>query len=484
MKRLICAALALLLTLPAAGCNSGETTLQPIDTESSTDTTAPVTQPDIYADLPTGDYTGEELVFANEVESASWAVLMLDCETLTGEVLDNAVYNRNRTVEEKLGITIKVEEHVNAGRLKDAIIRNVMSGDDPYDVYDIPADRSAALVLEDYFVSTDTLGIDISKPWWNTTVMDSLTFNDTCYSIAGDLSIMLWEASYGLMYNKTLADKLGLPDQYQLVRDGKFTLDSVHEAMSSAYEDTNGDTVVDTEDTFGLTGVLRLMTYSMVAGGLEIVPRGDDSLPIFPSPSERLIEMYEKIFDVYFDNPNVHIAGQLVFKDISKNWHSLFTEGRALYYFEPIGASKNLRDASFDYGFLPMPKYDEDQEHYITPITEFAHVMHVTKANDDIEMIGIALENLAAESHKYVRDAYFEKVLDSKRTVDDESIEMLEIIFEHQVFEPVLIYNWGKLPAMLEDSALARKREITSGIASILPAIQSDLEKTANYYGK
>ncbi|MBQ8551283.1 MAG: extracellular solute-binding protein [Clostridia bacterium] len=481
MKRTFSALLALSLMLSLSACQSDDGTADTTPTDTDTQTvTAATTEVDIYAELPTGDFTGEEFVFANEIGSGSWSILMLDCEN-TGEVLDSAVFNRNRAVEEKLGITIKVEEYATGGALLDALNRNVMANEDPYDVYDIPANVVAPLILQDYFVDVDTLGLDLEKPWWNDTVMDSLSFNDTCYSIAGDLSIMLWEASYGLVYNKDMAERLGIPDQYELVKDGKFTLDSVYEAMSLAYQD-DGNSEVDSADTFGMTGNLRLMTYSMIAGGESIIPKDSDGLPYFEAPSERLIEMYEKIFDVYFDNTNVCLANKLVFKDKSKNWHSIFTDGQALYYFEPIGSNVKLRDVNFDFVFLPMPKYDEAQAEYITPILQFAHTMHVTKANDNHEMISVVLENLAAESHRNVRPAYFEKVLEGKRTSDDRDIEMFDIIFDNQVFNPAAVYNWGKMADTLNNTALSGKREITSSIASITSVIQSDIKATIEYY--
>ena len=480
MKKLLTAILVLSMALSVCACQGDGYTGD--NTEVVTDTTASVAEEDIYANLPTGDYTGEEFNFANETLCGGWAILMLDCEN-TGEVLDSAVYRRNRLVEENLGITIKVEEYGNGNTLANDIVRFVMSGDDPYDVYDICSNNVAALILEDYFVDTEALGINLDNPWWNDTVMDSLSFNGTCYSIAGDLSVMLWEASYGLMYNKDMAEKLGLPDQYQLVRDGEFTIDSVNTAMALAYED-NGNAVVDTEDTFGLAGNRRLMTYSMIAGGEMLIPIGEDGLPYFKSPSERFFEMYEKIFDVYFNNDAVFLANKLKFKDSSKTWGSIFWGGDALYYFEPIGSSKNLRDSKFDYGFLPLPKYDASQESYITPLLQYVHTMYVTKANADVEMIGVVLENLAAESHRIVRPAYFEKVLEGKRTKDDGSIEMLEIIFENQVMNPATVFDWGGLASAINDSAFGGNKAISSRIASITSMIQSDIQETVDYYSK
>ena len=490
MKKIVCMCLISTMLLSFYACGKSE---EKPDTTTAVQTTANASsetqqteeaepeQPDIYADLPTGNFENDEFVFANELQSSSWAYLSLNFDTVSGAVLDDAIYHRNRNVEERLNIKISVAEFSNSTELIGAAERNLMSGDDPYDVYDIPADSASSLILKDCFVSTDALGLNLSKPWWNETVMNSLTYGDTCYSIAGDLSIMLWEASYALIYNKDMAEQLNLPDQYQLVRDGKFTLDSLNEAMIIAYQD-NGNSTVDTEDTFGMTGNLRLMAYSMIAGGEDFVAQDANGLPVFEGMTDRMLEMYEKIFDVYFDNDSVFLANTMAFKDSSKDWHSLFIDGKALFYFEPIGAHVKLRNVSFDFGFLPMPKFDESQEEYITPIIQFAHTMHITKANKTIDRIGIVLENLAAESYKNVRSIYFETVIEGKRALDEESVEMFEIIFDNQVMNPMTIYGWGGFSNMLNSMALAGNRSIASRAAAYASRTQADIQNTANYY--
>ena len=128
-------------------CAGGETAetvgTDPVETDTTT-----VEAEDIYTDLPTGDFGGEELVFANETESSNWAILLLDAETINGEVMNDAVYNRNRLVEDRLNIRIRCESFDSSYQFRDTVSRNVLSGDDPYDVYDLNANLSAPLILK------------------------------------------------------------------------------------------------------------------------------------------------------------------------------------------------------------------------------------------------------------------------------------------------------------------------------------------------
>ena len=51
-------------------------------------------EPDIYADLPTGDYGGAEFNIFNT--TMGWANSTLDLESMTGDVLDDAMYQRTK----------------------------------------------------------------------------------------------------------------------------------------------------------------------------------------------------------------------------------------------------------------------------------------------------------------------------------------------------------------------------------------------------
>ena len=483
MKKANTAASLILMIALLTSC-AGET-IQP-ETDDTTDdtTTLEETTADIYADLPEGDFGGEEFVFANETES-KWAILTLNTDDVNGEVINDAIYNRNRLVEDRLKVKIRCEEHPNSWSFRDTVSRNILAGDDPFDVIDINSNLSAPLILEGYFLDAEQLGLDLTKPWWNKTVMESLTYADRTYSLASDMSVMIWDASLCFMFNKSMSADLGLEDHYELVKSGKWTLDKAGETMKAAARDVNGDSKLDTEDNYGLTANLRLMSYLITAGDEMIVDTDKDGLPTFNGLTSSLSDRFDKIFRIFFDNDEVFISARgQQFKDSTKNWHSIFVDGQALYFFEPIGSCAELRDSKFDYGFLPLPKYNEAQEDYITPIIHFAHVMHVSKCNEDIEKISAVLENLAAESHKTVRPAYFTHIIDGKRVQDDDTVDMFNIIFAHQVMNPACIYDWGQICTTINNAAQNRDPDISSKIAGITPAVKDAIAATVEFYSK
>lgn len=471
----------LLMTMLLSSCASGgaenETTT---DGDTGTGTGAETTDP-LYADLPAGDFGGETLKFLGE-NMTTWAIIELCADELDGDLINDTMYAIDRRVEDKLNIKISAEYRPASGELRDVVNTAMMSGDDEYDVYDIPSHIATGLILKDSFRPISELeGISSDKPWWDENIRETLTFDGKCYSLLGDVSLMLGEAHLVMYLNKDIADTLGLEDHYELVRSGKYTLDRLGEDVRAAALDLNGNGETDFEDRFGACTSARVMTYLMISGEEPIVQTGNDGLPYFEGLSEKAVDMFGKIKSFMFDKTLTIVEGsRLVPSD--KIWQSPFLEGRSLYMFEPLGYTKLMRDLDFDYAVLPMPKYDEAQKEYLTPVLQYVHTMYVTKVNGNTKMIGTALENLSAESYKELRPAYFETVLNNKRVRDDESIEMLDIIFANRVLNPLTIFDWGGLSGTLNQKAQGTSDNIVSDIAKSTPRIQSEIEKTVEYY--
>lgn len=477
-----------LLTLSAAGCGgqsaapkTESTADVSVTVQSTEEASAESSGPSLFEDLPVGDFGNAEMKFLGESGSL-WAVTSLTSDTLDGEILNDAMYGIDRRIEDRLNVRLSSEYLKNANEFTGVVSKNVLAEDDPYDVYDISSHVAAPMIPKGYFREISDLDdLNLEKPWWDQMIHDSLTFNGKCYSMLGDVSVMLNESNYVLFYNLDMGADFDLKDHYQLVRDGKFTLDALNDDLKSIYSDVNGNGISDTDDRFGMCAIERTMTYFMLSGGETIVSADADGLPVFEGLSQRCVDMYEHIFDVIFANQSVFV-GSRDKANSGKKWTSPFADGNCLYLFEPLGASISMRDYTFDYSILPLPKYDEQQKDYITPILEYVHTMYVTIANDETEMIGTVLENLCAESYQDLRPAYFDYVLEGKRIRDEASVEMLNIIFRNRMMHPATLYDWGKLVTTIRDQALKGNRDIVSSIASRTSIIQNEIGKTMEFY--
>ena len=468
---------ALLACLTLASCGSGSVVDDTSVTDS--DSTEPeVTMDPIYADLPTGDFGGQTVKFLGECGS-NWAIIQLSSDEINGEIINDRMYEADRLIEQKLNVKIESDYLEDSGDVNTIVQNAVAAGEDEYDVYDMPSDIAGRLITGGYFRDiSDLTGIS-DKVWWDKNTRDSLTFGGKCYSLLGDVSLMLAESHYVLFQNKDIAADIGLDNIYDTVKSGKWTLDKFGEHLKKAAQDTNGNGEMDFEDRWGLGIYQVAMTYFMLAGENPIVQTDSDGIPYFNGIDERMADMYTKIRTILFDPEHTTIGGKNV--PAGGDWKDPFMQGRSLYLFEPLGHSKKMRDSKFDFAIIPMPKYDENQKEYMTPILQYVHTMYVTIANQKTDVIGATLENMAAEYYRTLRPAYYETVLENKRVRDDESLEMLEIIFKNRELNPAVVFDW-KITSILNDAALNGKDTIVSDIEKQSKQIQKAINNTVDFY--
>ena len=128
MKRKIAAILLIAILASLQSCGDGKTLADETSNQSeSGETTASASEYD-WADLDCG---GDTFTILNSTDTYGF-YNVLDFETSTGDRLDDAVYNRNRQIEEKYRFKLEIVDE-NHRESSDKFREAVMSGDDIYD---------------------------------------------------------------------------------------------------------------------------------------------------------------------------------------------------------------------------------------------------------------------------------------------------------------------------------------------------------------
>ena len=480
MKRHISLILALITagTLVSCGDDTG-----PVQTDRAlADALTDTPETDIYSSLPTGNYGGAEFKILNNI--SNFAYTLMDLESETGDVLDDAVYQRTRSVEDRLGVKISVTD-LGWDEALDMIKSQIMSGDDGYDICFDEVSTLALAYEPGMFTDIGTIStVDLTKPWWNRMANDSIRVGDATYYLFGDIHLMLWECYMPVVANLTLAESLGIDDLYDTVESGKWTLDTMYSCMRSAALDLNGDTKTDAEDRFGLS-MYPWNAMSFFTGcGVSLIEKESDGIPVYTGVTERFSAVYEKLALGFLSDKDLR------FDHNTKGFNKLegdgvttkFLNGGALFFAEPIGSVKRLRNADFALGILPLPKYNEEQENYISYILNSPAALVVPSTNVDTEMTGVVIENLSAESYRTVRPVYFDKTLDFKYATDERSINMLDTIFENGNFDLTVVFGWGKVSSKVIDLVTTGSEAYVSGITAVDKAVREDIEKTVEKY--
>ncbi|MBQ7983848.1 MAG: hypothetical protein IJ302_09765, partial [Clostridia bacterium] len=126
-------------------------------------------------------------------------------------------------------------------------------------------------------------------------------------------------------------------------------------------------------------------------------------------------------------------------------------EDRTLFRPGSIFDIQTYRSMDSDFGILPYPKYDEAQDEFSHIIASaYCPALCIPATNSDPDRTGFLLEALAYESRDTVTKAYYDVSLYTKMTRDNESGEMLDIIFSTKRYDLGWVFGWGSLVQQMD----------------------------------
>ena len=401
------------------------------------------TEASIFDILPAADFNGDTFTVYIPPNPDSPVDKGTFVEEEIGEVFNDAVFKRNRKVENEYNVNIERLESAQWYTTYDDLNKDVMSGDLRADVYFThifygPAPIIASGLVRDW---TDIPHLDFEKPWWNQTIIKNLNIANKVFYISGSMSI---QDPPVIVFNKAMLQALALEDPYKLVREGKWTIDKLSELSVVALKDLNGDGKYDQkDDCFGFEYGITWQTPSLMYACDEIfVQIDDDGYPNVQLDNQRKIEVYEKIYNLLWDGDKTYCY----FGTTSPlaNWpHIGIDSGRVLFCQYTLLGCEVLRAVEVEYGILPLPKYDENQKDYMTNSWTGMYCLPINIPEEKFEMIGTVMEAMSALGYKEVVPVYYEILLKEKVSRDDDSRDMLDIILNSMVFDAGLNYEVG-----------------------------------------
>ncbi|MCR4906998.1 MAG: hypothetical protein K6A33_13085 [Clostridiales bacterium] len=438
-KKLLSLLLAVLLILPAflTGCSeSKENSDAKSNTETpSSDPTAVTDEPEeteftranVKDDLPDDlDFGGQELMFL--ARSKAWFEGEMYVEELNGETLNDAVYNRDSKVEERLNVTVNysLQDDTNA-----LINKNVTAGADEFAFHIGSAvDTVQYGVKGNYYnlLGEHPTYLNLDQPWWSQYYTQQESVAHKAFFATGDLFTSLIKLAFVTYANMKLVDDYQLESPYTLVREGKWTFDKEMELASAVYVDNNGNGKRDAADSYGMTmgGLIGLDVY-WSAFDLTICSKDENDIPSIALDEEKMQAVLDKLVSYYVDCEYVWCppapGGDPEQDDIAQ----MLSEDRILFSPLRIMHTDQIRDMESPYGLIPLPKWNEEQDHYYTFEHDQYSIGGIPVSVQDPAIVSAVVEAMAAESYRYVTPAYYDVVLNGKYLRDKDSSELLEI---------------------------------------------------------
>lgn len=487
MKKLRITTLFLLMAM-LASCGA-DVTEGGKDTSSSDINTSGNAETGEYVH-PGVTYGGETFTLLDyDTEEYSWQAASysnIAAEEENGEPINDALYNRNLAVEEALDVTIDVYSVGGSNRKNndDELQKLILAGDDLVDAAFLFANDMAGMLTEEGmlidFGEVSTLNTEAS--WWNQEIINEMAVGGAQKVITGDISLYTAFSPQLLFMNKEVASQFKIDDCYDLVREGKWTYDKMIEYSSLVASDINGDTKMDQNDRYGVLLQGGLMSYTLNAGDVKCTVKNADGQPELSVYSPRSVNIVEKMAE-FMTNANICCNANTYSSQYSNVFYEMFIpmfrDNQALFYWNQLLISFELRAMESDYGLLPLPKYDEAQENYFAPVNNsWAMLLAIPATNADLARTGHILDALGYYSQQIVKPEFIDTTIRHKSLRDEDSGEMLELILDHTTIDAALVYNWGKMYDLLNSLTSASKPDFASQYAKYESAIKTEMQKT------
>ena len=461
-----------MLTGCFAGCKKTE------ETDETQISTAQGEDDPLVTLLPDKTYDKDFVILTHEGFSQDQYLV---CHELNGEPLNQVSVDRTLYLEERFGINISVQENPDLTTL----LGNAhMAGDREYDLIEPhPTDGIVNLMVSGYFANLLDMPYQYTdREWWNQSMVENYSTNGKLYLGVCDFTIAS-QSLLALVYNRDMYKAYGFTDDlHDVAMSGDFTVEYLKQILINCKSDGN---IEEENATYGLLFQTNSSRRWMYALGQRILTKDAQGKFAVALESEPVTDLCSGLYGLLYQSGDVMVAttgANATFAN--SNYWATFKGGRALFSAYNVGSLYNLlRDLSFDVGYLPLPKLDEDQNEYL--VVEASGMVALPALMKDEEMSSVVLEALAICSYQDMRPAFFETILMGRLSENPDDYEMLEFLHESKFYDfgftldsdsvALGIINFAVVNSQNPDSAaryLSSNKRALNAIADLANTIQ------------
>ncbi len=393
-----------------------------------------------------------------------------------GSEVNDAIFSRNSAVEDRLRVKFDfVPTPGNSSKASEFLAgmqNNVKSGDPGYDIISA---HSRSIGLCAYNGLTQDLMqypvINTSKPWWPSSLTEKAVINGRLHFVSGDISTNMLYMMYVVFYNRSMAEDLRLTDPLTLVPDGNWTLEKMIGLSAGIYQDADNDGKKSTGDIYGqATRTLHCDAYFFGSDISAIDKEGGRLVLSEQFTGEKMGALIDSLRD-YFGSSDALLQN---------DYKGIFREGRSLFVTDRADiAISDLDGKTFELGILPVPKFDANQERYLTAVGNPFSLYSIPVNAADPEMSATVIECMASESYRKVTPSVFDVTMKARYAERGEDAAVYDTVRAGAVYDLSRIFwkvfdSSGKAPDTIFQSALTS----TTGWSSLVKSELKVLKKT------
>ncbi len=403
-------------------------------------------------DLPEElDFGNQEIVIISR-DLQGWTSGEISVENLTSDLVNDAVYERNKLVEERLHVKINsiLDKDASAFKVVEDVARTVRAGTHEYDIMAAACCTALDETLENTFADIRNLQhIDLEQPWWSQGFNEAVEYKGSQFAATGSAVLALYRFAFVTVFNKNIFNDANQPYLYENVKNGTWTLDRQIQLVPLFHRDDGNQVQDKTNDVYGFASSDYLSCDPYWSSCMvDIISKDENGDYVFAFDANHLHNVAEKTLALFYGTGQATYnfeptAGNGEQAEIREMFASSFAAMATLRIMELENAS--VRNMTDEYGVIPMPKYDEAQDGYRTLLHDQFTVLCVptTLPEKKAEMTGAFLEALSSTGYRIVRPVYYETTLRTKIAQDPESAEMMDVIIDNVYIDAGIIYTYA-----------------------------------------
>ena len=421
----------------------------------------------VVKNLPNADYEGYTFTSYNTnwINETLFMRQSPDDE-LTGEPINDALWERDRAVEDKYNITLDYVVFAPGASLYNEAEKGILSGDDSIGlIYGNMAGESPSFLKNKLTIDMNTIpAIDLTQPYWSQHNKDIEIAGKLMFA-TGDITCRYAGAPYLMLFNKQLIVDHGYQYPYDDVRAGTWTFDKLSSMVEETYQDTGKAT---NDDFYGFIFEINKGYAFYNSFGYKAVDLDENNEPVLNVASENHINAIQKITQ-FAINPNNYIT------TYAYEETEMFKRNQSIFVDQTACNLSLLTDMEADFGILPLPKENEEQADYYSFCNNGCAIgVQIPKTVQNLDRTGMIVNALAAASRVSSMKAQYEVTLQYRQTRDEDSVEMLKLASEAARYDYTVVYGWGNLMGTINNCI-----QTDSPIASQLKGVQKVVSGSA-----
>ncbi|MBR5277779.1 MAG: extracellular solute-binding protein [Clostridia bacterium] len=399
---------------------------------------------DIYdqlqSEIPLPDTSGETLEYREFLIITDDSTAFYQDESTQGAV-STALEERNSFLRDTYGAMVKVVEK-DFETIKRELAYAVESGTKYCDMISISAQDTVKLYDLGLLCDMNTLpNFSIENSYFKQDWATSLATNNSLYMLA-DPTAMVYDEAYVMFYNRNLVKE----DIEALVMQGKWTWEEFDRISREAAKEVYSHSASDLNSDIFAFGAYELETVYPLAMWASCGNKLIDNTYKNPVGVGMEADAVKVIAEYLEDIYNVRGKYPLAKEDAA----TAFTEGRLAFFCHELNFLYGLRDGTAlgdNYGFVPLPKYNAEQEKYHVSPSLNARVISVPKTVDSASeqekaFISAVISATCAAGSSTMTDAYIKSRLSLYLNTNSETV-MLKTICDSITFDFATVFGSG-----------------------------------------